>query len=472
MKLKTNLVLFVIVASLGAFVYFYEIRGGEERQKEAAKAKELLSFQQSAAKRLVIERPDTTLVLEEKDGNWVLTAPVEDMTDEQAVERYLRNVQETERERVVVDSADAVGDAELAGRYGLDEPRLKVLLETEDGALDTVVFGKDTPTERFAYVQQRGSNPEVFVVRAWRFDNLDKSVFDLRDTRVLPFDKDEVVELKLMGADQRIVAVKEGEDWQLEEPVSAAADAKEIDGLLNHLKNAKAAAFVAEQADEEALAEYGLAPLTTLEVSLLVGDDRAEKRLRIGAETDEGGYYARDLSSPQVFRVDSSLVNQLRKEVGDLRDKKPLKFARDEVTRIELQNASEPLIGAAKDTSGTWVLTFPEGRNAKSWKWNSLLTDLEQLEAAGFTDASDTGYQVAKESTLLRCTLFDGEGERLQIRFAGQADGEVYLTREGDPSVYRVDGEDFADFDLSLDDLAQLPPQTEAQEDDTAAAGD
>lgn len=471
MKFKTNLVLLAIVAALGSFVFFYEIKGGEERQKEAEKSKELLSFQQSAATRLVIERPDTTLVLQEKDGDWVLTAPVADMTDKQAVERYLRNLQETKRERVVVDSADAAGDAGVAARYGLDAPRLRVLLETEDGLLDTVVFGKDTPTERYTYAQQRGPNPEVFVVRAWSFDNLDKSVFDLRDTRVFPFDKDEVAELKLMRVDRQIIAVKNGEDWQLEEPVAGAADASEIDGLLNRLNNAKAKAFVAEQADEEALSGFGLAPLSTLEVSLLVGDDRAEKRLRIGAQTDGGDYYARDLSSPQVFRVDSSLVNQLRKEVNDLRDKKPLKFVRDAVTRIELQNGAAPLIVAEKDTSGVWSLVAPEGREAKSWKWNSLLTDLEQLEAAGFAGASDAGYQAAEKSFLLRCTLSGDKGELLQVRFVGQADGEVYLTRAGDPSVYRVDGKDFADFDLKLDDLAQ-PPQTEASAEDTAATGD
>ncbi|MBT4503796.1 MAG: DUF4340 domain-containing protein, partial [Gemmatimonadetes bacterium] len=294
MKFKTNLVIGAVFAALLAFVYFYEIKGGEERKAAAEKSKELLSFAESAARRLVVDRGDTTIVLEKKGGDWALTAPVEDAADQAAVERLLQNLKETERERVIVDSADAVGKPEIAAPYGLDVPRLGILLETESGAFDTVAFGNDTPTDRYTYVQQRGENPEIFVVRAWRFDNLDKGFFDLRDRRVLPFEKEEVEEVRLASAGGRIVLVREGaEGWSLKEPVEAPATESEVDGLLNRLKNANAEGFVAEEADSESLDEFGLAPITTLEVSLLVGEERAEKRLRIGHAAEEGDYYAR-----------------------------------------------------------------------------------------------------------------------------------------------------------------------------------
>lgn len=465
MKFKTNVVVGLIFLVLLAFVYFYEIKGGEERKAAAEKAKELLSFTQSEAQKLVIERRDTTIVLENRDGDWALTAPVTDAADQEAVERYLRNLQESERERVIVDSSDAVGDAEVAVEYQLDEPRLKVRLETEEEAFGALSFGADSPTETYVYVQQGGANPEIFTVRAWRFDNLAKSVFDLRDTRVLVFDKEEVEEIRLLRSDGQIVAARgEEESWRLREPVDALAEESAVDGLLNQLKNAKVEAFVDEEPDDEALGGYGLAPVATLEVSLIVGEDRAEKRLRVGTETEGGKYYARDLSSPQVFLVDSLLVNQLRKDVVELRDKKPLRFARDDVNRIELLNAVDEVMVAEKDTAGAWSIVSPEPRQAKSWKLNSLMTDLEQLEVAGFADEGDPGFQAVKENVLL---LFDlqGDGKKLlEARFVGDADGDIYLTRDGDAAVYRIEEEDFADLDLRLEDVAQALPKEEPAE--------
>ena len=465
MKLKTNVVVGLIFLALLAFVYFYEIKGGEERKAAADRAKELLSFKQSEAQKLVIERRDTTIVLENRDGDWVLTAPVADAADQEAVERYLRNLQESERERVIVDSADAVGDAEVAAEYQLGEPRLKVRLETEDEDFGDLSFGADSPTETYVYVQQGGVNPEIFTVRAWRFDNLDKSVFELRDTRVLLFDKEEVEEIRLLRPDGQIVAIKGEEgNWRLREPVDALAEESAVDGLLNQLRDAKVEAFVDEAPDDEALGGYGLAPVASLEVSLIVGEDRAEKRLHIGEEAEGGKYLARDLSSPQVFLVDTTLVYQLRKEVTELRDKKPLKFERDQVSRIELLNAADEKIVAEKDTAGAWSLASPASLQAKSWKLNSLLTDLEQLEVAGFVDEGDRNFQAAKEKVLL---LFDlhGDGKKLlQARFVSNADGDIYLTRDGDASVYRIEEEDFVDLDLRLDDVAQAPPKEEPAE--------
>ena len=64
-------------------------------------------------------------------------------------------------------------------------------------------MGADSPTDRFTYAQLQGDNPEIFVVRAWRFDNLDKRAFDLRDRRVLAFAKDEVMQVQRWGTGWR-----------------------------------------------------------------------------------------------------------------------------------------------------------------------------------------------------------------------------------------------------------------------------
>ena len=454
MKFKTNAVIGAVFLALLAFVYFYEIKGGEERREEAEKSKQLFSFQDGDAQRLELLRGSDALVLDKGTSGWNLSAPMTDGADQEAVERYLRNLRECEREKVIVDSAAT--SAEEAAQYGLDAPRLKVRLQTEDGTEQVVAFGSDSPTDRFTYVQLQGDNPEIFVVRAWRFDNLDKRAFDLRDRRVLAFAKDEVMQVQRWGAGGAALLARAEPGWQLREPVAARADADAVGGLLDKLDQAEIEAFVAEDPDADALATYGLGSAPQVEIALLVGEDRAEKRLAIGGVDEQGRWYARDASRPQVFLVDSTLVQELAKDIADLRDKKPLRFEREQVERIVLTRGAAPAFAADKDTSGVWHLSEPMGRDAKSWKLNSLLSDLEQLEVEGFADELP-----AEAAHAFSIQLLGGEQALLTARFS-QAAGTSYLQQEGDGAVYVVSADDFAELDLGLDDVAQAPKKPAA----------
>ena len=455
MKFKTNIAIGAVFVALLAFVYFYEIKGGEERRQEAEKSKQLLVFQDDDAQRLELLRGDDALVLDKGTGGWTLSAPMTDGADQEAVERYLRNLRECEREKVVVDSAAA--SAEQAAQYGLDAPRLKVRLQTEDGAEQVVAFGADSPTDRFTYAQLQGDNPEIFVVRAWRFDNLDKRAFDLRDRRVLAFAKDEVMQVQRWGAGGAAVLARAELGWQMREPVAARADADAVDGLLDKINQAEIEAFVAEDPDTTALASYGLRERASqVEIALLVGADRAEKRLAIGGADEQGRWYARDASRPQVFLVDSTLVQELTKSLSDLRDKKPLRFEREQVEHIVLTRGAATAFAADKDTSGMWHLSEPMERDAKSWKLNSLLSDLEQLEVEDFAEELP-----AEATSAFSIELLGVEQALLTARFSAAA-GTSYLQQEGDDAVYVVSSDDFAELDLDIDDVAQAPPKPAA----------
>lgn len=455
MKFKTNIAIGAVFVVLGAFVYFYEIKGGEERRQEAEKSKQLFVFQEDDAQRLELLRGDDALVLDKGTGGWSLSAPMTDGADQEAVERYLRNLLECEREKVVVDSAAA--SAEQAAQYGLDAPRLKVRLQTEDGAEQVVAFGADSPTDRFTYAQIQGDNPEIFVVRAWRFDNLDKRAFDLRDRRVLAFAKDEVMQVQRWCAGGETVLARAEPDWQMREPVAARADADAVDSLLDKIDQAEIEAFVAEDPDTTALASYGLGERASqVEIALLVGADRAEKHLAIGGADEQGRWYARDASRPQVFLVDSTLVQELTKSISDLRDKKPLRFERDQIERIVLARGAAPAFAADKDTSGVWHLSEPMGRDAKSWKLNTLLSDLEQLEVEDFAD------ELPAEATSVFSIELLGEGQALLTARFSAAAGISYLQQEGDDAVYVVSSDDFAELDLDIDDVAQAPKKPAA----------
>lgn len=447
MKFKTNLVVGAIFVALLAFVYIYEIQGGEDRRQDAARSKQLLDFKESEVNRLVVVRGDTAIVLAKERGDWAVSAPIADAADADAVERYLRNIAEAEREKVVADSSEA-SSGDLVARYGFAEPRLKVLLETEDGVLDTLLFGADTPTDRYTYVQRSGSNPEIFAVRAWRFDNLDKSLMDLRNRRVMEFSKAEVVAAQRLGEVGGIALSKEEGEWLLSEPVAARAAAAAVEALLTKIETSEVEQFVDEAPDIQALSEYGLAPTPRVEWKLQLGSDRAEKRLSIGRNDGEGHYYARGTERPQVFLVDSTLVQKMAQDADELRDKKPLRLDREAITEITLRRSDALVFRASQDSAGVWSLVAPEKSEAKSWKLNSLLTDLEELEA--------TAFSLAKGGDLLLSVEFRSHEQALHLLRFYNRDGEVFLEQNDDAASYRIDSDDFAEIDMDFDEVRQL----------------
>ena len=56
MRLKTNVVISVLFIALLGFVYFYEIKGGEERRVEAERERQLLDFSDHEVQKLTIDR--------------------------------------------------------------------------------------------------------------------------------------------------------------------------------------------------------------------------------------------------------------------------------------------------------------------------------------------------------------------------------------------------------------------------------
>ena len=133
-----------------------------------------------------------------------------------------------------------------------------------------------------------------------------------------------------------------------------------------------------------------------------------------------------------------------------------MRFEREQVDRIVLTRQAAVAFAADQDTSEAWHLSEPSGRNAKSWKLNSLLSDLEQLEVEGF--AADLPAEAAPA---FRIELLGAGQAVLTARFS-QAAGTSYLQQEGDDAVYVVSDDDFAELDLSLDDVAQAPKEPAA----------
>jgi len=465
MRFKTNVVVGLVFVGLLAYVYVFEIREREQQREAAEKSSLLLDVEEDQVAALTIDKGDSVIVLENRQDGWWLQQPVADLADDAAVDRLVRNIRESKRERVLVDSAVAAAAPEKAEQYQLQPPRLELTVEMkEQGGSHVIRYGADNPTDTYVYVQEGGDNPEIFTIRAWRFDNVDKKVFDLRDRRVLAFAQDEVVEIDLEYPGNTVsIARGEAGEWRLSAPVAARADADAVDDLLRGLDNSKIAAFVDEDPGEETLDRHGLAtPMVT--AVLTIGDDRAEKRLTVAGERGvrESGRLARDASRTPVFRIDSTLVEKLQVSVFDLRDKEPMGFNKDGITRVELIGTGGSFV-AEKDTADVWSIVDPEAVAAKTWVLRGFLSDVERLEVAEFVrdGVGDAGLaEFGLDEPAIRVDLFAGD-ERALSMAVGSAPGErAYVMRADESSVYAIDRDKLDGIDLAVDEVWEKPRET------------
>ena len=67
--------------------------------------------------------------------------------------------------------------------------------------------------------------------------------------------------------------------------------------------------------------------------------------------------------------------------------------------------------------------------------------------------------EVPEGAALALVISLTGDGKDSSVISVHQVDGVSYLQQEGDPAVYVMDTEDFAELDLGLEDVAQALPK-------------
>jgi len=134
-----NLVLLVLVAALGAFLYLQP-----KPVVEGPKTYEVSSMKLADFNKVSIEFPaKAPVVLEKVDGNWRITKPFDARADMLSVQRILSIVAATTTEKFPLNDLS---------QFGLDQPKLKLKLNDEE-----FLFGTINPVSGEQYVQYKDS---------------------------------------------------------------------------------------------------------------------------------------------------------------------------------------------------------------------------------------------------------------------------------------------------------------------------
>ena len=433
-------VLALVLAALGAYIYFVERK--KPTGPEAEARPKVFDVEADKIVEVMVRSGADRTVVRKVDGEWRVVEPIEAKADQAEVSGITSSLASLENVRVVEEAPSDVA------QFGLDKPSIEVGFRTEgEKAMRHLRLGDKTATQGELYASRGGK--QVFLVPAYLDTSFMKSTFDLRDKSILAFARDKVDRVAIEGGTAPKTLVKSGSDWTLTAPLQAPADYGAVESLVGRLETGRMSAIIEQQAAD--LKRFGLDKPA---LSVTIGTGSSQATLQVGSKADTGAYYARDASRPLVFTLESGVVDELQKPAGDLRNKDVFAFRPFNATALELTRGDEVLSiekAKAKDGGEVWRRVKPSAGDLDRAKADDVLARLSNLRAEAF-EAEGTAAAKALASPTLVVRARYGEGKEETVRFA-RAGSDVYAGVPSQPGALKVPSGDLDEAVKAIDAL-------------------
>jgi hypothetical protein len=435
--LTSTIALVVVLAGLGAYIYFVDSKRPEPSVDGGAPKSKVFTVEPDKINELRITAKGETSLLRKGDSGWKLVEPAAVDADPPEVIAIAQALSSLESEREVVDNPSDLK------QFGLAEPAISIEFKAEGGASGSLKFGNKNATQGEIYAL-KGGDDTVFLISAFQESTFQKAPFDLRDKKVLKFDREKADALTIAKGTDGITLSRDGSDWKVLKPATGRSDYSAVEGFLTRLSSANMSRLVDEQAGD--LGKYGLDKPS---MAVTVGAGSTKAVLEIG-KTDAGETFARDAARSMVFVIDSTLQTELNNNFDVFHKKELFEFRPFSVARLRAVLDSpggqkiyefEKGPAAKPGDADIWKVTREGGASftADATAMDDLLNKLIALKAESFVTASNkTGLD--KPALVVSASYDEGKFERVRFGAAGvnsfgRRDGEEVIAKVEDASM-------------------------------------
>jgi hypothetical protein len=440
--LRTLAVLVILLGGLAAYLYYVDAakpvgEATEEKPKVfAVEADQIEALKVSTIAGGVAE-------LKKSADGWYLTSPQQIRADESEVTGITSNLASVSIQRVVDENPKNLGD------YGLREPVAEVSFKTKGAQqFKTLQIGTKTPTGSDMYAKTP-DDKKVFLVFGYLESTFNRTPFDLRDKKIVTFDREKVDRIEIRRGSSLVSLVKANGEWRMSAPVDARGDFGAIEGLISRLQSAQMKAIVTE--DPAQFGKYGLAP-PSAEVTIVSGSAKTD--VAFGSKTADNFIHVRDLSKSLVVTAPADLFDEIEKGAAEYRRKDVFEFRafnldRVEITRDKTTLVVERLKGKGKAGADAWQNAATK-KTLDAAKFEAFLTRLSGTRAQSFADEkTKTGLDAP--AVTVKAT-FD-EGKKTERVTIGRVGAEVFAGRADEPGAAKLDATEFDETLKALDEF-------------------
>ena len=422
---------------LGGLVFYYQKNPAKPDTKTPDSPK-VLALGEDQIESIVLRRPSQeVLTLKKMDGKWVITEPSMMAADQDAVKTLVGAVANLSADRLIDEKPSDLS------AFGLNAPPSEVDVQVKGGTEYKLLIGSETPAGSANYVKL-ASSPKVYTVFSTTRSNLDKSVSDLRDKRLLTFNNDKVTAISVASKGPEFSFARNGQnEWQITKPKPYRADSPQVDDLLRKLKDAKMD-LAGPVPDFKTAEKVATASVT---------DNASTQTIEVRQAKDKS-YVAKSSVVEGFFKLAGDLGEGLKdKTVDSFRNKKLFDFSFNDPSRIELNGAAYTKGGSAQDTK--W--NGPSGQ-VDSASIQNVVDKLRDLTASGFTEklGGTLAYEIAVTS---------GDNHKVEkVSFNKVGDG-YQAQRAGDPAVYVLPAATYDDLQGAIKGIKPYTaPKTDSKD--------
>ena len=460
--LTSTIALIVVLAGLGGYIYFVDSKRPAASPNGEDPKEKVYAVETDKIDEIRIAAGGETSLLKKSDAGWKMIEPAPTDADPAEAIGMAQALASLERVRVVDENPN-----DLA-QYGLEKPAVRIDFKAQGNVSGSLKLGDKNATQGEIYAQ-KNDEKAVFLVAAFQENSFNRKPFDLRDKKILKFDRDKADAIALVRGPGSIELARSGTEWKVMKPTAGRSDYSAVEGLLTRLSGANMSKLV--ETDAKDLAKYGLdKPAMTI----TVGAGSSKTVLEIGKTENDVGHpfkgatYARDASRPLVFTVDTTLQDDLKKSLDDYRKKELFEFRPFLLAKLRAVLDApggpktyefEKVKGAKPNDPETWKVTRAGGESITTDQaaMDDLLNKLISLKTESWVDPK-TKTGLDKPALVVSASYDEGKFERVTF---GQVGDNAYAARDGEAGVVKVDTPSMRGAMLAFDTVV-LPPKPPA----------
>lgn len=357
------------------------------------RSRSVIRFNPDAITEIAFQKPEPFTCVKNGDS-WMMTNPVSVKADSEDIRYILSELQTMQASSFEMDG-ESVRSSLV--KYGLDTPRIHITLKDAVKSYGLVIGSVvphstdvESTDKKTVYVQSIHQGG-VYTVTDDIVKLLNKTAFDLRDKRLLDFQRSDVIQFEIQRGKEKIECIKRQKDlWEIQGN-KTIADPQAVSDLIYGVDSLEAAAYVSNSSKDLTL--YGLNnPLFNLKFTIRDNDKQIE--LQIGAFTQNYTVYVKTNKPNQIALVKRELIDKISKGVAWLRDKQIFKFTIDDPIRCTVKyvdDSNETVQYTCQRLGTNWRLTKPVQENANNGEVNALLYELIDLKAEVFVGLTFDG---------------------------------------------------------------------------------
>jgi hypothetical protein len=426
------------------------VRNDISKKPEEFRDKKLTDLTTAQVTRALLKTAAGEMELEKKADHWEIVKPLRARGDDQKIGDLLAQITTARIEQFVAEDR---GDLHP---YGLAEPRGSItLFSAEDKTGQLLQIGgvpekaKDQVYVRFA---ARGA---VYTLPKKIEEILGTKPSDLRDRHLVRLDTNILDRITIDAAGKgKTVLARKAEGWAMASRNDQAANAGEVNRLLDLLKTEQVTKFVEDVASD--LARYGLdKPQLQLTFSSFASENTAETTagehpfatIAFG-KTEGDNVYARLGDEPFIVAVRRALLDNIFADPLQWQELATFRFKPDEVNKLSVETDGEAALIRNANKEWTWV---KGNEPINPVNVQSLLNTLTVLRAVRWAGATTPAHGFEKpQITITFTTSADDKNTHKLVVGSPDGNGMWFARTDEREGTFVISNPDFNALHLPL----------------------